>query len=114
MIKFEFGEIVLINFEPSVGKEYKKVRPALVIQSAEVGKNSPYVTVMPISSKVENLMPQDVFIQKDFKNKLMSDSVGKVSQISSFDKIRFIKRIGEINSPISRKVRGYLRKHFEL
>lgn len=113
-MKFEFGEIVLINFDPSIGKEYKKVRPALVVQSNAVSEYSPYVTVMPISSKVESLRAHDVFVPKDFKNKLVSDSIIKVGQISSFDKIRFIKRIGIINSPVSRKVRGYLRKHFEL
>lgn len=106
------GEIYLVNFEPSVGREYRKVRPALVIQSD--GISSALVTIMPISSKINSWQEPDVFIAKDAKNRLMCDSIIRVRQISSFDTERFIKRIGEVNSPVLRKVRGYLRKHFLL
>ena len=37
MIKF--GEIYLVKFYPSTGKEFSKIRPALVIQMEEVSKN---------------------------------------------------------------------------
>lgn len=106
------GELYLVNFEPSVGHEYRKVRLALVIQSDDI--SSSLVTVMPISSKINMWQEPDVFISMDAKNRLMFDSVIRVRQISSFDKGRFIKRIGEVNSPVIRKVRGYLRKHFLL
>lgn len=111
---FKFGDIVLTNFDPSVGREYKKVRPAIVIQEERVNRYSPYFTIMPISSKVENLQEHDIYVSKDIKNKLMSDSVIKVTQITSFDKTRFFMKIGQINSPVARRVRGYLRKHFGL
>lgn len=108
------GDIYLVNFDPSVGREYKKVRPALIVQNKTTLKTSPYVTVMPISSKIEGWRNPDIFIQKDKKNRLIADSLIKAQQISSFDKKRFIKRIGEVNSPTIRKVRGYIRKHFQL
>lgn len=108
------GELYLVNFEPSIGREYKKVRPALILQSEAVSKQSSLITVMPLSSKIESWQQEDVMIQKDQKNRLMGDSVIKVRQISSFDKSRFMKKIGEVNSPVLRKVRGYLRKHFLL
>jgi len=108
------GEIYLVNFDPSIGHGYKKVRPALIIQSDQISKISSLVTVMPISSKIETWEEPDVFVAKDTKNRLASDSVIRVRQISSFDTGRFIKRIGEINSPALRKVRGHLRKHFQL
>ncbi|MBI2634496.1 type II toxin-antitoxin system PemK/MazF family toxin [Candidatus Peregrinibacteria bacterium] len=110
----EFGDIYLVNFDPSVGMEYKKVRPALVVQRGLISTKSPYVTVMPISSKIENLFGPDIFIPKDRLNRLMTNSVIKVRQISSFDKRRFLKRIGRIGSPTMRQVRGYLRRHFGL
>lgn len=44
-MNLDFGDIILINFGPSVGKEYRKVRPALLVQMAEVFKLSPYMTV---------------------------------------------------------------------
>jgi mRNA interferase MazF len=106
------GEIHLVNFDPSIGREYRKVRPALVLQSEKISKTSPYITVMPISSKIDFQQEFDIFVQKDRKNRLMNDSIIRVHQISSFDKSRLIKKIGEVNSPVLRKVRGYLRKHF--
>ena len=108
------GEIYLVNFDPSVGHEYKKVRPAVIIQSKSICDISSLVTVMPISSKIETWEDPDVFIAKDSKNRLANDSIIRVRQISSFDKQRFIKRIGEVNSPVLRKIRGHLRKHFQL
>lgn len=109
---FRFGDIYLANFDPSTGKEYRKVRPALVIQGERVSQKSPYVTVMPISSRIETFDVSDIFIEKDAKNRLVRDSVIRVHQISSFDKRRFIHFIGSAGSPVVRKVRGYLRRHF--
>lgn len=110
----KFGDIFLVNFDPSIGHEYKKVRPAVVLQMKEISRFSNCITVAPISSKLENCKAQDIFIPKDHKNRLKEDSLIKINHINSFDQRRFIKKIGEINSPISRRSRGYLRKHFGL
>jgi mRNA interferase MazF len=110
----KFGDIYLVNCDPSVGHEYKKVRPAVVIQMQEISARSALVTVMPISSQVEKFTIHDVFVEKDHKNRLSNDSIVRVQHISSFDRSRFIKKIGETNSPVIRKIRGYLRKHFGL
>lgn len=113
-MNFEFGEIYIAKFHPGTGKEFKKIRPAIVIQESAVSQKSPYVTVMPISSQLQKLGPVDILLEKDDLNGLKSDSVIQARQISSFDKKRFIKKIGRVGSPAARKVRGYLRKHFGL
>lgn len=107
------GDIFWVNFDPAVGHEYKKKRPAIIVQG-EVTDTTPLVTLLPLSSQLENWHKSDIFVEKDSKNKLMKDSIVKVQQISSFDKKRLIGKIGEANSPTLRKVRGYLRKHFKL
>ncbi|HXG38552.1 MAG TPA: type II toxin-antitoxin system PemK/MazF family toxin [Bacteroidota bacterium] len=109
-----YGHIYLVNFDPSVGSEYQKVRPALVIQSDEITVHSPLVTIIPISSRVEKKETDDILIPKDDKNRLLHTSVLKVHQISSFDRRRFIHRIGEVNRDIMNLVAIYLRKHFRL
>jgi mRNA interferase MazF len=108
------GDIYFVNFDSSVGREYKKTRPALIVQSQSVCENSSLVTVMPITSQISKYEDLDVFISKDAKNRLMNDSVIMVRQISTLDKRRLLRKIGEVNSPVIRKVRGYLRKHFLL
>lgn len=106
------GDIYFVQFDPSIGREYKKTRPALVLQSQETTDTSSLVTVMPISSQIANYQAPDIPIEKDEKNRLAHDSVILVRQISTFDKSRFLRKIGEVNSPVLRKMRGYLRKHF--
>lgn len=108
------GDIYLVDFDPSVGHEYKKKRPALVIQEEEITKTSPCISVMPLTSKFKNMAAHDVFIPKDKKNQLLDDSIIKVHYLKSFDKSRFIHFIGMANSPVLRQVRGYLRRHFGL
>lgn len=104
------GEIYLLNFDPSVGHEYKKVRPALVIQSGAI--ESSLVTVMPLSSQLKSELPKDLLIKKDSKNRLFEDSILKVSHISSFDKARCIHFIGKLDSENLRQVDKYLKTHF--
>ena len=108
------GDIYLVKFDPSVGHEYQKTRPALIIQSQETIKNSSLVSVLPITSKLENYEEPDVPIERDSTNRLSTDSLIMVRQISTFDKSRVLGKIGEVNSPVLRRVRGYLRKHFQL
>ncbi|MFA4844992.1 MAG: type II toxin-antitoxin system PemK/MazF family toxin [Patescibacteria group bacterium] len=108
------GDIYFVKFDPSVGHEYRKTRPAIILQSEEVNNTSSLVTVMPISSRIEKYQDPDIPIEKDEKNRLAHDSVIMVRQISTFDQSRFLLKIGEVSSPILRKVRGYLRKHFSL
>lgn len=110
----KFGEIYLVKFEPSFGREYKKIRPGIVVQQEEISQLSPYVTVMPLSSHAEHVQAPDIFVAKDKKNRLAKNSIIKVRQISSFDTKRLIKKVGVIDSPTTRRVRGYIRKHFGL
>jgi mRNA interferase MazF len=107
-----FRHIYLVNFDPSIGKEYQKVRPALVIQSNTIA--SELVPVMPISSKTEKRTADDIPLSKDNLNRLLHESLLKVRQISSFDKRRFIHRIGEADEKAMNAVANYLRKHFKL
>ena len=111
-MSFTFGDIYFVDFEPSVGHEYKGKRPAFIAQEEEISKTSPVVTVIPMTSQLKQLHSPDVLIQPDQKNRLNEDSVIKVRHIYTFDKSRFLFRIGRAGSPVIRQVRGYLRRHF--
>jgi len=108
------GDLYLTKFDPSFGREYQGTRPALIIQNEQMTKHSNLVTLMPLSKKLANKLPSDVFVPKDAKNKLLHDSIIKVQHIYSYDKKRTLHKIGEVGSPTLRRVRGYLRKHFQL
>ena len=106
------GEIYLFNFDPSMGREYRKVRPALVVQSSAV--DSFLVTVIPFSSQIHQRAEGDILVPKDAQNRLFQDSLLKMSHISSFDKSRSLHFIGNLHSDHLAEVNTYLKSHFEL
>ena len=81
------GDIYWINFDPSVGSEIKKKRPALVIQDHEVACHSQTVLVCPITSS-GRVHPFDVSIRS---NTLEENSRARVIQIKTCDLSRFLK-----------------------
>ena len=53
MRPFQRGQIWLVDFDPSVGHEYKKVRPALIIQHDRYIPLSTLVSVIPLSDQTD-------------------------------------------------------------
>jgi mRNA interferase MazF len=104
MKPFQCGQLWLVNFNPSVGHEYQKIRPALVIQQNRYIPQSNLLTIIPLSSQTVKSVACDFLIPKDTQNRLMKDSLLKIYQISSFDKSRFIKYIGHLNTPLMKQV----------
>lgn len=109
---YKKGEIYLINFEPSIWSEIQKTRPWIIIQSGDI--DSELITVIPISSKIQSKDDDDILIKKNIKNRLFSDSIIKVKQISSFDKRRLIHFIWNIDNKILNSINTYLQRHFDL
>ncbi|HHT9128558.1 MAG TPA: type II toxin-antitoxin system PemK/MazF family toxin [Candidatus Wujingus californicus] len=105
MSRFRCGQIWLVNFDPSFGHEYKKVRPALIIQNNNYIESSDLLTVIPISSQITKQTELDILLRKDTQYRLMTDSLLKTKQISSFDKRRFIKLVGFANEETMKKVK---------
>lgn len=101
---YKQGQIWLVNFDPSIGHEYQKMRPALIVESNAYLPLGNLVTVVPISSQITKSTLLDILISKDASNRLMADSLIKTRQISSFDERRFIKLIGVCNPAILQNV----------
>src|SRR3989338_8148282 len=108
------GEIWLVRYDPSVGHEFKKDRPSVILSSDEILNYSNLVTVMAITSNLSDCLSNDVEVIKDKTNNLYSDSVIKVYHLSSFDKQRLIKKIGKVDKMVLAKLKNYLKKHFNL
>lgn len=108
------GDIVWANFNPSTGHEYKKGRPALIVQSDAKLSVSSLATIIPLSSKTAKAVTDDILIAKNSDNNLFADSVLKVHYISSFDYVRFSKKVGRITQAQMSQVKSYLATHFDL
>ena len=111
---YKQGQIWLIDFDPSVGHEYQKVRPALVVESNVYLPLGNLITVIPISSQIAKSTLLDVVIPKESINRLMSDSLIKTRQISTFDQQRFIRQIGICNNAVLQSVLQNLVLYFDL
>ncbi|PIZ96769.1 MAG: type II toxin-antitoxin system PemK/MazF family toxin [Candidatus Magasanikbacteria bacterium CG_4_10_14_0_2_um_filter_33_14] len=108
------GEIWLVDFPEGEGHEFYKERPALIIESDKQIVKSSIVTIMPITSNINNQVEYDLFLIRNNYNNLNRDSVLKCYDITGFDKTRFLKKIGKVKVDILEEVKDYLRLHFDL
>ena len=89
------GEFWLVNFEPAIGSEIRKIRPALVISLDGVGK-LPLRMVVPITDwKLQyTRFPWFTLITPDAGNGLIKDSGADAFQTKSLALVRFVRRMG--------------------
>lgn len=90
------GEIYLVNFDPTVGAEIQKTRPALILQNDIANRHSPITVVAAITSQFEEpLYPTEVVVSMP-EGGLSVDSVVLLNQIRSIDKRRLVRRLGAV------------------
>ncbi len=98
------GDIYLVSFDPTIGHEIKKTRPALVIQNNVSNQYSPITIVAAISSQFSNPPhPREVVIPPG-KSGLAKTSAVVLNQIRSVDRQRLVKRLGVVDAAIMQKV----------
>ena len=93
----------MVNFDPTVGSEIKKTRPALILQNNVANRYSPVTIVAAITSHAGgNIYPTEVFVKRSHGG-LNEDSVVLLNQIRTVDKTRLIKRLGSLNRETMRQ-----------
>ena len=98
------GEVYLVNFDPVVGWEIRKTRPALVLQNDIANRHSPITIVAAITSHCEEpLYPTEVLL-KAREGGARKDSVVLLNQIRSVDRKRLVRRLGALNAETMRRV----------
>ena len=74
-------EIWWVNFDPSIGGEIQKKRPAVIVSNNASNKFLNRVQVVPLTSKTERLYPSEALIAFDGKeSKAMADQLATVSK----------------------------------
>ena len=98
------GDVYLVNFDPTIGAEVKKTRPAVVIQNDIGNRWSPITIVAAMTSRFEDpLYPTEVLV-KASEGGLAIDSVVLLNQLRSVDKARLVRRLGALKSQTVREV----------
>ena len=107
-------EIYLVNFDPTIGHEVKKKRPALILSNNIHNQYSPLVTVAPLSSNTNKVYPFEVYVPKKLTG-LNENSKIMIIQLRSIDKKRLINKIGNIeDKEITNKINKAISEHFGL
>lgn len=92
------GEIWLINLDPTVGAEIKKTRPAVIVNSNNLGI-LPLKVIAPITDWKDKYSQARwmVRIEPSKENGLRKPSAIDTFQIRSLSQERFVKIIGKVN-----------------
>jgi mRNA interferase MazF len=99
MVSINRGDIFLVNFDPPVGPEAKKIRPAAVVSNDINNAHSPIVSITPITSNVDRVCSFEVEIPSRVGG-LKSRSKVMVNQTRAVDKMRLVKRLGHLPEQI--------------
>jgi mRNA interferase MazF len=93
------SEVWWVNFDPSIGGEIQKKRPAVIVGNDSSNKFLNRVQVVPLTSKTDRLYPSEALVVFEGKeSKAMADQLATVS------KTRLFKRAGIISIEDMRRI----------
>ena len=107
------GEIYLVNFDPTVGAEIRKTRPALVVSNDISNAHSPIVSLSPITSSVTRVYSFEVEIPAKTGG-LTSRSKIMVHQTRAVGKTRLGKKLGRLPDSMMSQVDRALKLHYNV
>lgn len=86
------GEVWWVQFDPSIGSEVRKTRPAVIVSNDAANRNLARVIVLPLTSNVSRVYPGETVVSvKGQQSKVMAD------QIMTADKVRLRGQIATLS-----------------
>ena len=102
MVKLSRLDIVLVDLEPTMGGEIKKIRPCVIVSPNIINYNSRAIIVCAITH-YEKEKSKSYFFIPVFANKttgLKQKSLINTMQIRTIDRIRVRKKMGKLSKSL--------------
>jgi mRNA interferase MazF len=103
------GEVWWVEFDPAIGGEIAKRRPAIIVSNDSANRNLACVVVIPLTSNTAKLYPGEALVKVGNQtSKAMAD------QIMAADKRQLTDQLGAIAKSDMERVEQALRVHLGL
>jgi mRNA interferase MazF len=93
------GEVWWTDFEPALGGETRKKRPAIVVSNNSANQASNRLQAVPLTSNVTRLYPGEVVVLFNYK-----PYKAVANQIKTVSKLRVLNKMGQISDSDLRKL----------
>lgn len=112
------GEIVSVSFDPALGSEAAKTRPAVVVSNDAANATATrlgrgIITVVPVTSNITRIYPFQVLLPAS-QTGMKLDSKAQAEQIRSVAVERVGGRLGQLPAALITELDRALRVHLSL
>ncbi len=102
-------EVWWVEFDPALGSEIRKTRPAVIVSNDAANRNLSRVVVVPVTSNTERQYPGEAIVSVNGQSsKAMAD------QIMAADKSRLKSQLGTLSKADMLAVEDAIKVHLAL
>jgi mRNA interferase MazF len=103
------GEVWWVSFDPSIGGEIQKTRPAVIISNNNANRTLNRVQVMPLSAQISKIYPSETLVTcNNIQHKVPAD------QITTVSKQRFRDYYGRLSDDDMANIEIIIKIHFDI